>query len=73
MAYNGKRHLESTRESLLNLFGFFENVMLRVQYPGEYLACSRLNHCDSFCHYCASLAEERNKEEDVPLRPAPRV
>ena len=53
---------ESTRESLLNLFGFFENVMLRVQYPGEYLACSRLNHCDSFSHYCASLAEETKKK-----------
>ncbi len=37
--------------------------MLRVQYPREYLACSRLNHCDGFSHYCASLAEERNKEE----------
>ena len=46
--------------------------MLRVQYPGEYLACSRLNHCDSFSHYCASLAEERNKEELYSrLRPAP--
>ena len=46
--------------------------MLRVQYPGEYLACSRLNHCDRFSHYRASLAEERrNKKEDVPLSPAP--
>ena len=36
--------------------------MLREQYPGKYLACSRLNHCDSFNHYCASLAEERKKE-----------
>ena len=35
--------------------------MLRVQYPGEYLACSCLNHCDRFSHYRASLAEERRK------------
>ncbi len=73
MASNDKGPLENTRESLLNLFDFFENAMLRVQYPREYPACSRLNHCDRFSHYCASLAEERrNKKEDVLLRPTPK-
>ena len=62
MAWNGKCPFESTRESLLNLFDFFENAILRVQYPKEYPVCSRLNHCAHFCHYCASLAEERKKE-----------
>ena len=63
MAWNGKRPLESTRESLLNLFDSFKNTMLRMQYPREYTVYSRLNHCDRFSHYCASLAEEERKKE----------
>ena len=75
MAWNGKRPFKSTRESLLNLFDFLEKVMMRVQYPREFLAFSRLNHCDRVSHYRASLAEEEEAEaeEDVLLRPAPRV
>ena len=72
MAWNGKRPFKSTRESLLNLFDFLEKVMMRVQYPREFLAFSRLNHCDRVSHYRASLAEEE-AEEDVLLRPAHRV
>ena len=59
-----KVSLESTRESLLNPFDFFEQAMLRVQYRREYPACSHLNHCDCFSHYCASLAEEEESEEE---------
>ena len=47
--------------------------MLRVQYPRKYPAFSRLNHCDRFSAYRASLAkEEAEAEEDVLLYPAPR-
>ena len=63
MAWNGEPPLQSTRKSLLNLFDFFDKVMLRVQYPREYPVCSRLNYCDRFSHYCASLAEEERKKE----------
>ena len=70
MAWNGKRPFKSTRESLLNLFDFLEKVMMRVQYPREFPAFSRLNHCDRVSHYRASLAEEE-EAEDVLLRPAP--
>ena len=68
MAWNGKRPLESTRESLLNLFNFFEKVMLQVQYPGEYPAFSRLNRCDRFSHYRASLAEVEEAEAEAERR-----
>ena len=44
--------------------------MLRVQYPGEYPACSRLNHCDRFSHYRASLAEERRKNCTITPLPS---
>ena len=72
MAWNGKRPFKSTRESLLNLFDFFEKVMMRVQYPRELPAFSRLNYCDRVSHYRASLAEEEAEaEEDVLIRPAP--
>ena len=75
MAWNGKRPLKSTRKSLLNPFDFFEKaIILRVQYPGEY---PRLNHCDRFSCYCASLAEERKKERKKErsrlIRPTPPV
>ena len=73
MAGNGKRPLESTRESLLNLFDFNENAMLRVLYPRGYPACLRLNHCDRFSHDCASQAEERRSKEayDYATPPPP--
>ena len=73
MAWDGKRPFKSTRESLLNLFDFFEKVMMRVQYPRELPAFSRLNYCDRVSHYRASLAEEEEAEaeEDVLIRPAP--
>ena len=64
---NGKRSFKSARESLLNLFDFFENVMLRVQYPREYPAFSRLNHCGRFSHYRASLAEEEEAERSCKV------
>ena len=73
MSWNGKRPFKSTRESLLNLFDFLEKVMMRVQYPREFPAFSRSNHCDRVSHYRASLAEEEEAEEDVLLRPAPQV
>ena len=73
MAWNGKRPFKSTRESLLNLFDFLEKVMMRVQYPREFPAFSRLNHCDRVSHYRANLAEKEEAEADVLLRPAPRV
>ena len=44
--------------------------MMRVQYPRELPAFSRLNYCDRVSHYRASLAEEE-AEEDVLIRPAP--
>ena len=69
MAWNGKRPFKSTRESLLNLFDFFEKVMLRVQYPREYPAFSCLNHCDRFGHYRASLAEEEERRCSNTPRP----
>ena len=47
--------------------------MLQVQYPGEFPVCSRLNHCDRFSLYCASLAEERRNKEDVRLGHASTV
>ncbi len=73
MAWNSKHPLESTRESLLNLFDFFEQAMIRVQYPREYPTCSCLNHCDRFNQYCASLAEEE-EERRCTIRPhAPSV
>ena len=41
-----------------------EKVMDRV--------ITRLNHCDCFSHYCASLAEEeRKKERSRRIRPTP--
>ena len=50
--------------------------MLPVQYPGEYPACSRLNHCDCFSHYRASLPEERRiririRTEKCTITPRP--
>ena len=41
---------------------------VQVQYPGEYPACSRLNHCDCFSHYRASLAEEEEAEAEAERR-----
>ena len=76
MASNDKRPLESTHESLLNLFNFFENAMLRVQYPREYPACSRLNHCHCFSHCCASLPEERSRiriRKKYMIKPCPPI
>ncbi len=74
MAWNGEPPLETTRKSLLNLFDFFDKVMLRVQYPREYPVCSRLNYCDRLSHHCASLAEEERKKErkltNTPLPPS---
>ena len=43
--------------------------MLRVQYPREYLAFLRLNHCDRFSHYRASLAEEERKNYTITPHP----
>ena len=72
MASNGKCLLESTHESLLNIVDFFDNAMLRVQYPRKYPAYSHLNHCDRFSHYCASLAKERKNYTNRP-HPPPSV
>ncbi len=47
---------------------FFENAMLRVQYPREYPASSCLNHCDRLSRYCASLAEEESESESEDRR-----
>ena len=44
--------------------------MLRVQNPGEYPACSRLNHCDRFSHYRTSLDEGRRKNCTITPLPS---
>ena len=71
MARNGEPPLQSTRKSLLNLFNFFDKVMLWVQYPREYPVCSHLNHCHRFSHYCASLPEESRIRKKCTITPRP--
>ena len=39
--------------------------MPRMQYPSEYPASSRLNHCDCSSQYCARLAEYQKKIDNA--------